>query len=129
VTPPSQAASAKTPVIMLHGGFHNGSCYFATPDARPGWAPLFADAGRNIFVPDWPGHGRSPMAADFVTLSTVDVMQSLIALLEQIGPAVLLVHSATVELKTDFTQRVEDAVDQYRFDRWPRPKGGTADRY
>jgi type I restriction enzyme, R subunit len=33
---------------------------------------------------------------------------------------------ATVELKTDFTQRVEDAVDQYRFDRNPRPKGQAA---
>lgn len=31
---------------------------------------------------------------------------------------------ATVELKTDFTQGVEDAVDQYRFARDPRPKGG-----
>jgi type I restriction enzyme, R subunit len=30
---------------------------------------------------------------------------------------------ATAELKTDFTQRVEDAIDQYRFDRHPRPKG------
>lgn len=30
---------------------------------------------------------------------------------------------ATVELKTDFTQSVDDAVDQYRFDRHPRPKG------
>ena len=30
---------------------------------------------------------------------------------------------ATVELKTDFTQSVEDAVDQYRFDRHPKPKG------
>lgn len=30
---------------------------------------------------------------------------------------------ATVELKTDFTQSVEDAVDQYRFDRQPKPKG------
>jgi type I restriction enzyme R subunit len=30
---------------------------------------------------------------------------------------------ATVELKTDFTQSVFDAVDQYRFDRHPRPKG------
>ncbi|MFZ0788292.1 MAG: type I restriction endonuclease [Chromatiaceae bacterium] len=30
---------------------------------------------------------------------------------------------ATGELKTDFTQSVEDAVDQYRFDRHPRPKG------
>ena len=33
---------------------------------------------------------------------------------------------ATVELKTNFTQRVEDAVDQYRFDRNPRPKGQNA---
>jgi type I restriction enzyme R subunit len=30
---------------------------------------------------------------------------------------------ATVELKTDFTQRVQDAIDQYRFDRLPRGKG------
>ena len=30
---------------------------------------------------------------------------------------------ATVELKTDFTQSVGDAIDQYRFDRQPKPKG------
>jgi type I restriction enzyme R subunit len=30
---------------------------------------------------------------------------------------------ATVELKSDFTQSVNDAVDQYRFDRLPRTKG------
>ena len=30
---------------------------------------------------------------------------------------------ATAELKTDFTQSVENAVDQYRFDRHPAPKG------
>lgn len=35
---------------------------------------------------------------------------------------------ATVELKSDFTQSVGDAVDQYRFDRDPRPKGhGSAE--
>lgn len=34
---------------------------------------------------------------------------------------------ATVELKSDFTQRVEDAVDQYRFDRNPRPKGQSSE--
>lgn len=32
---------------------------------------------------------------------------------------------ATVELKSDFTQSVHDAVDQYRFDRHPQPKGGV----
>lgn len=30
---------------------------------------------------------------------------------------------ATAELKTDFTQGIGDAIDQYRFDRLPRPKG------
>jgi type I restriction enzyme R subunit len=30
---------------------------------------------------------------------------------------------ATAELKTDFTQSIDDAIDQYRFDRHPRPKG------
>ena len=30
---------------------------------------------------------------------------------------------ATVELKTDFTQSVDDAIDQYRFDRLPQLKG------
>jgi type I restriction enzyme R subunit len=29
---------------------------------------------------------------------------------------------ATAELKTDFTQSVKDAIDQYRFDRDPKPK-------
>lgn len=34
---------------------------------------------------------------------------------------------ATVELKTDFTQNITDAIDQYRFDRLPRPKGLPAE--
>ena len=34
---------------------------------------------------------------------------------------------ATVELKTDFTQSIGDAIDQYRFDRYPKPKGQAAE--
>lgn len=34
---------------------------------------------------------------------------------------------ATAELKSDFTQGVQDAVDQYRFDRHPQPKGGQSE--
>ena len=34
---------------------------------------------------------------------------------------------ATAELKTDFTQSIGDAVDQYRFDRHPKPKGKPAE--
>lgn len=32
---------------------------------------------------------------------------------------------ATAELKSNFTQSVSDAMDQYRFDRHPRPNGGV----
>ena len=34
---------------------------------------------------------------------------------------------STSELKTDFTQSVQDAIDQYRFDRHPKPKGQAAE--
>ena len=34
---------------------------------------------------------------------------------------------ATTELKTDFTQSIGDAIDQYRFDRLPKPKGQVAE--
>ncbi len=34
---------------------------------------------------------------------------------------------ATAELKTDFTQSIGDAIDQYRFDRVPNPKGKPAE--
>jgi len=34
---------------------------------------------------------------------------------------------ATAELKSEFTQSVHDAVDQYRFDRHPTPKGGQTE--
>jgi len=34
---------------------------------------------------------------------------------------------ATAELKTDFTQKIGDAIDQYRFDRNPKPKGQAAE--
>lgn len=37
------------------------------------------------------------------------------------------IPTATVELKSDFTQSVGDAVDQYRFDRNPAPKGGLVE--
>ena len=34
---------------------------------------------------------------------------------------------ATAELKTDFTQSINDAIDQYRFDRNPKPKGQASE--
>ena len=50
-------SSGKWPIVMLHGGFHNGSAYLSTPDGRDGWADEFARRGHDVFVMDWPGHG------------------------------------------------------------------------
>ncbi len=105
-----RGASTKAPVVMVHGGGHTGACYMATPDLRPGWAQRFAAAGRDVFVPDWPGHGRSPMRPDFPTLGTADVAASLLALLEEIGPAVLLVHSASGPMAWWMTEQRPELV-------------------
>ncbi|WP_342359052.1 alpha/beta fold hydrolase [Terrarubrum flagellatum] len=92
--PAAPSTRRKTPVVMIHGGGHTGACYLATPDGRAGWAEHFAASGRDVFIPDWPGHGRSPMSPDFATLSTRDIAESLMVLLEEIGSAVLVAHSA-----------------------------------
>lgn len=83
------------PVVMVHGGGHSGAAYVETPDGRPGWARRFAEAGRDVYVCDWPGHGLSPALPDFARLSGHEVAASLGVLLERIGRAVLLVHSAS----------------------------------
>ncbi|UPK25801.1 alpha/beta fold hydrolase [Bradyrhizobium sp. 195] len=103
-------ATGRAPVVMIHGAGHTGTCYLATPDGRPGWAPRFAAAGRDVFVPDWPGHGRSPQPADFPRLGTADVATSLLALIEQIGPSVLLVHSASGPMAWWMAERRPDLV-------------------
>jgi pimeloyl-ACP methyl ester carboxylesterase len=54
-----EAAGARLSVVMIHGGGHSGACYLLTADNRPGWAYRFADAGYPVWLPDWPGCGRS----------------------------------------------------------------------
>ena len=49
----------RRPVVMVHGGGHTGSCYLLTADNRPGWAYRFGAAGFPVWLPDWPGCGRS----------------------------------------------------------------------
>jgi pimeloyl-ACP methyl ester carboxylesterase len=107
---PARGASSKRPVVMVHGAAHTGSCYVTTPDLRPGWAERFAAAGRDVFAPDWPGHGRSPMPPDYPTLGTADVVASLVALLEDVGPAVLLVHSASGPMAWSMAEQRPDLV-------------------
>src|SRR5262245_13528242 len=81
--PAAHRVAGRLPVVMVHGAAHTGSCYLVTPDLRPGWASRFAAAGRDVFVPDWPGHGRSPQDVDFPRLGTAEVASSLLALLAE----------------------------------------------
>ena len=83
----------KPPLVMVHGAGHTGACYLQTPDGRPGWAQYFARAGYDVYVPDWPGMGRSGRM-DPALLTGEIVAAALGALLESLGrPAVLLTHS------------------------------------
>lgn len=85
--------ASRPPIMMMHGGGHTGACYQATVDGRPGWAPYFAARGHRVFVPDWPGHGRSGS----VPLDRLDgalVHSGLADVLCAIGePAILFSHS------------------------------------
>lgn len=62
---PAQSTGA-SPVVLIHGGGGQGTDYLTTPDGRPGWAPLLAQAGHPVYVVDRPGHGRSPYHPDIL---------------------------------------------------------------
>jgi pimeloyl-ACP methyl ester carboxylesterase len=92
--PARPTVTAKAPIVMLHGAFHTGAAYLTTPDGREGWAPYFASRGHDVYVVDWPGHGRSPSNENFSTLSTEKIARSIAVLVDEIGPAIILAHSA-----------------------------------
>lgn len=85
---------ARLPIVMVHGGFHTGQAYLATPDGREGWAQLFARRGHDVYVPDWPCHGRSPGLDLITALSTPDIAAALATVVAAVGPALLVAHSA-----------------------------------
>jgi len=85
---------ATLPVVMLHGGFHTGAAYLSTPDGRPGWAQYFATRGHDVYVPDWPGHGRSRAVTPLTALSTRDVSLALLTLVRSLGTCIVFAHSA-----------------------------------
>src|SRR3984885_3763244 len=48
------------PVVLIHGGYGQGSDWIATPDGRRGWATLLLEQGYKVYVIDRPGRGRCP---------------------------------------------------------------------
>jgi pimeloyl-ACP methyl ester carboxylesterase len=49
------------PIVLVHGGGGQGTDYLGTPDGRAGWAQMLVEEGWAVYVPDRPGHGRSPL--------------------------------------------------------------------
>jgi pimeloyl-ACP methyl ester carboxylesterase len=48
------------PVVLIHGGYGQGSDWISTPQERRGWATLLLEQGYAVYVLDRPGQGRNP---------------------------------------------------------------------
>jgi pimeloyl-ACP methyl ester carboxylesterase len=48
------------PIVLIHGGYGQGSDWISTPDGRRGWATLLLEQGYKVYVLDRPGQGRNP---------------------------------------------------------------------
>ncbi len=48
------------PIVLIHGGYGQGSDWIGTPDGRRGWATLLLEQGYKVYVLDRPAQGRNP---------------------------------------------------------------------
>ena len=110
-------ATEKLPVVMSHGGGHSGACYLLTADNRPGWAYRFAAAGHPVWLPDWPGCGRSG-DVPFTDLTGERVVAALGAVLAEAaaasptGKIVLMTHSMSGALGWKLIERNRPLIDR-----------------
>jgi pimeloyl-ACP methyl ester carboxylesterase len=100
----------RPPILFLHGGGHTGACYRTTPDGRQGWADHVAQRGWEAIVADWPGHGRSGAVPEFGSMSGARVVDAARALLEHVGPAVLVTHSMSGAMGWKLAEQVADLI-------------------
>ena len=80
-------------VVLIHGGVHTGVCWTTRPDGQPGWAEFLVEQGWTVFVVDWPGVGRSAATGALLESRAEHIVAALVALVRQIGPALLVGHS------------------------------------
>lgn len=127
---PGRDTGSRPPVVLIHGGSHSGVMWTTEPSGAPGWARRLAARGWRCFVVDWPGTGRSGCAPEALPGLSIDhVAAAHVALLDRIGPALLVGHSigASVAYKT-----AEAASDSVRaiaaLASSPTPNGGAAEQ-
>src|SRR5208282_2487385 len=80
-------------VVLIHGGVHTGICWTTRPDGQHGWAQHLVEQGWTAFVVDWPGVGRSAATGALLESRAEHIVAALVALVHQIGPALLVGHS------------------------------------
>ena len=47
-------------VVLIHGGYGQGTDWLSTPDGRRGWATQLLEQGYKVYVLDRQGQGRNP---------------------------------------------------------------------
>src|SRR5579862_1485926 len=52
-------------IVLIHGGYGQGSDWFSEPDGKRGWATRFLEQGYKVYVVDRPGQGRNPFNPAF----------------------------------------------------------------
>ncbi len=99
------------PLLLIHGGGATGACWRATPDGRTGWADRLAERGRECWVTDWPGTGRSG-GRDPVTTTYADVVDGFERLLREVVgvPVVVVAHSMGAAVAWHLVQRLPGLV-------------------
>jgi pimeloyl-ACP methyl ester carboxylesterase len=78
------------PIVLVHGGSRTGADYLMTPDGRPGWRDFFLRRGFPSFDNYYAGGIGSMQDREMQNQMNID---GLAALLDRIGPAIVVVHS------------------------------------
>jgi pimeloyl-ACP methyl ester carboxylesterase len=47
-------------IVLIHGGYGQGSDWLSAPSGRRGWVSVFLEQGYRVYVLDRPGQGRNP---------------------------------------------------------------------
>jgi len=68
----------KYPIVLMHGGGHNGQVYMTTPDGREGWFHSFIRRGFEVYVVDGSNRGRAswdPVKRIQTTVGLIDASE------------------------------------------------------
>ena len=84
---------SKYPLVLMPGSSHSSTIYEKTPDGRNGWVDYFLKQGFEIYLVDWGNINENISKEEFDKVKGISIVNSLIKLIEKIGPCILFSHS------------------------------------